>query len=137
MTLLRTMTGVKRAAWLTAGVAILLTIGCSELTEDAVGIETISESAYKKTDTWVGRWNGPEGTSLLLSKRGVRYVIRIRSLDRQIAYEGIPAGDRIDFIRNGTTESLRVTNGKDTGMKWLSGKTECLTIKPGEGFCRD
>jgi hypothetical protein len=22
-------------------------------------------------------------------------------------------------------------------MKWLAGRSTCLTVKPGEGFCRD
>ena len=24
-----------------------------------------------------------------------------------------------------------------TGMKWLAGKTDCLTVRLGEGYCRD
>jgi hypothetical protein len=56
---------------------------------------------------WVGRWPGPEGTWLDIS------------------------------VADGVRESLRATDGAGTGMKWLAGKTTCLVVRPGEGFCRD
>jgi hypothetical protein len=34
-------------------------------------------------------------------------------------------------------ETLEARNGDETGMKWLAGKTDCLTVKPGEGYCLD
>jgi hypothetical protein len=34
-------------------------------------------------------------------------------------------------------ESIRATDGPATGMKWLSDKSNCLTIRSGEGYCRD
>lgn len=46
-------------------------------------------------------------------------------------------GDRIEFRRDGTNESLRAADRDAAGMKWLAGKKNCLTIKPGEGYCRD
>ncbi len=33
------------------------------------------------TDQWVGKWFGPEGTYLVLSKRDEKYVVEINSLD--------------------------------------------------------
>jgi hypothetical protein len=47
------------------------------------------------------------------------------------------AGDRIEFERDGKRESVRAGSGKETGMKWLLEKKDCLIIKTGEGFCRD
>jgi hypothetical protein len=89
------------------------------------------------TDQWLGQWNGPEGTYLLLSKNGDKYVVKIQSLDRSATGEGIPAGDHIQFQRDGKTETIRAGSGRDTAMKWLWDKKNCLIIRTGEGFCRD
>jgi len=35
------------------------------------------------------------------------------------------------------TESIRATDGEQTGMKWLREKANCLTVRSGEGYCRD
>jgi hypothetical protein len=94
-------------------------------------------SANRVVDEWLGQWTGPEGTYLLLSKSGDRYVVKIRSLDGPATYEGVAAGDRIEFERDGKTESIRTGSGKDTEMKWLLEKKNCLIIKGGEGFCRE
>ncbi len=94
-------------------------------------------SASNVTDKWLGQWNGPEGTHLLLSKSGDQYVVKIQSLDGPATYEGVAAGDRIEFKRDGKIESIRAGSGKETGMKWLLEKKDCLIIKQGEGFCRE
>ena len=89
-------------------------------------------------DAWLGQWNGPEGTSPVLdSKPGGGYRLTITSLDGPASYDGDAAGPGIVFERDGQTETLRAGNGKLTGMKWLSEKSDCLIIKAGEGFCRD
>jgi hypothetical protein len=44
---------------------------------------------------------------------------------------------RVQFERAGRPEVLRHTDGEATGMKWLADKTNCLTINPGDGYCRD
>jgi hypothetical protein len=89
------------------------------------------------TDKWLGKWIGPEGTYLMLSKSAGKYVVLINSLDGPATYEGTAAGDRIEFQRDGKTETIHAGNGHDTGMKWLMDKTNCLVINAGEGFCRD
>jgi len=89
------------------------------------------------TDKWLGQWNGPEGTFLRLEGGKGRYKITIQNLDGPRTYQGSTVGDEIHFGRNGTTESISATNGVETGMKWLSDKSDCLTIRPGEGYCRD
>jgi hypothetical protein len=93
------------------------------------------------TQKWLGQWNGPEGTYLLLSENpsqaNDKYVIKIQSLDGLETYQGIPAGDHMQFTRNGKAESIHAGDGNETGMKWLLGKKNCLIIKYGEGFCRD
>ena len=99
---------------------------------------TAAELATNKgTDQWLGKWTGPEGTYLVLSKSADKYVVLINSLDGPATYDGTSAGDRIEFRRDGKTESIHAGNGQDTGMKWLLDKSNCLVIKTGEGFCRD
>jgi membrane-bound lytic murein transglycosylase MltF len=98
---------------------------------------TADATAGNSTDKWLGQWNGPEGTFLVLSKSADKYKVKIQSLDGPATYEGVRAGGRINFTRNGKTESIRAGRGQDTGMKWLMDKKNCLVIKAGEGFCRD
>lgn len=97
----------------------------------------ISAPSVPRTDDWVGRWNGPEGTYLHVAVANGGYEITIMDLDSARTFKGSAAGDQIDFERDGTKESLRATDGNGTGMKWLAGKADCLTVKAGEGFCRD
>jgi hypothetical protein len=85
----------------------------------------------------VGQWTGPEGTFLRLEGSAGQYTITIQNLDGPASYQGISVGSQIEFDRNGRKESLHATNGVDTGMKWLSEKSVCLTVRPGEGYCRD
>ena len=94
-------------------------------------------AATNVPDSWLGQWNGPEGTFLLLARSGDQYVVTIQSLDGQATYEGIAVGDHIEFVRNGKAESIRAGDGKETGMKWLLEKKDCLIIREEEGFCRD
>jgi hypothetical protein len=96
-----------------------------------------SESKPGNLDQWIGRWNGPEGTYLSVAKHGEGYALEIADLDGPKTYEARSAGDHLEFERNGKIESLRATDGKQTGMKWLQEKQHCLTISVGDGFCRD
>lgn len=93
--------------------------------------------AKPATDQWVGQWNGPEGTFLQIAGGGGQYEVTIRNLDGPRSFAGTAAGDRIEFERDGVKESVRATNGTATGMKWLAEKSNCLTVRAGEGYCRD
>lgn len=88
-------------------------------------------------DRWLGTWNGPEGTFLRLAGGGGAYDITVQNLDGPRTFKGTAVGDRIEFERDGTKESVRATGGVETGMKWLSEKKDCLTVRSGEGYCRD
>jgi hypothetical protein len=113
--------------------ATILVAGCTEEKprEATASIQTSS------VDKWMGLWIGPEGTSLTLSKSGERYAIKMQTLDGPNEFVGQSKGDAIQFVRNDQVESIRATDGKGTGMKWLAEKTNCLAIKVGEGFCRE
>lgn len=86
---------------------------------------------------WLGRWNGPEGTFLELAREGQGLRVTIQNLDGPKTYAGAVATDHIEFERDGQVESIRATTGRETGMKWLVDKSQCLTVRTGEGFCRD
>ncbi len=87
-------------------------------------------------DRWRGTWTGPEGTSLVISGDSGAYEITIRNLDAPRTFRGHASGNRITFVRDGLAEALRATDGASTGMKWLREKTDCLTVRMGEGYCR-
>lgn len=90
-----------------------------------------------KTDPWLGRWAGVEGTSLEISKKGDQFAIRITDLDGPKTYEGVAAGDHLEFKRGDKTETIRPTDGNGTGMKYLTEEKNCLVITVGsEGYCR-
>jgi hypothetical protein len=86
---------------------------------------------------WLGRWPGPEGTWLDISLADGNYTLTIMNLDATRSFPAAAAGGGLSFQRDGVRESLRATDGAGTGMKWLAGKTTCLVVRPGEGFCRD
>lgn len=89
------------------------------------------------TDNWQGKWNGPEGTYLELSGVNGSYMITIQNLDGPRTFQGVAVDNQIVFERDGIKESIHPTNGIETGMKWLSDKSNCLTVRLGEGYCRD
>ena len=113
--------------------------GCKDRTQPTAESSSNPQTAVADnvTNKWLGKWIGPEGTYLVLSKNAEKYVVEINSLDGPATYNGASAGDRIEFQRNGKTEYIHAGNGRDTGMKWLLEKSNCLIIKTGEGFCRD
>ena len=66
-----------------------------------------------------------------------QYEVTIQNLDGPATFQGTAVGDQVTFERNGVKETIRASNGVETGMKWLSEKSDCLTVRPGEGCCRD
>jgi hypothetical protein len=93
-----------------------------------------------KAPDYTGRWIGVEGMVLDIAPTATpgRYTLAMQwDLDNTGKFVGIASGDTISFDRKGLHETLRPTNGDATGLKYLAGKTDCLTVKPGEGYCRD
>ena len=91
-----------------------------------------------EADAWLGRWLGPEGTYLEISRAELGgYALTIANLDGPTRYAARAVQGGIAFTRNGQDETLRATDGAATGMKWLADKKNCLTVKAGEGYCRD
>ena len=67
-----------------------------------------------------------------------RFELEMQSdLDTKGTYSGIAEERGIRFARNGENLLLYRSSGDETGLKYLAGKTECLMVKSGEGYCRD
>lgn len=120
--------------------SIILLAACSD---KAVVSATNTESSAPKTtastvtDSWLGKWNGPEGTFIEISGGNGSYIITIQDLDGPKQYQGTHKDNQIMFDRNGTAEIIGASTGADTGMKWLADKSNCLRVRLGEGWCRD
>ena len=126
----------KRRFQIALFIAATLTAGCEAQNQPPTPNPAPS-AAPRKIDEWTGRWNGPEGTYLEISKSGDTYKIQIKDLDKVQTYRGTATSDGISFGRNGKEETIRSGNGEQTGMKWLLDKKNCLVIRYGEGYCRD
>ena len=117
----------------------LLVAGCNErrvgsVHETAAG--TIPSAAATASDKWLGKWTGPEGTFLQLAGGSVKYTVTIQNLDGPRTFLGNAVSGGIAFERDGAREVIRATSGVETGMKWLTGKSNCLTVRAGEGYCK-
>lgn len=130
----------KTDLWITITAMMVLMAACQDRNQIAAlpsPTVTNSPAPTPMTDKWLGRWPGAEGTYLDLARNGDKYVVIIADLDGPKTYEGVAAGDHLAFKRGGKTESIRATNGKGTGMKWLLDEKNCLVVTVGsEGFCR-
>jgi hypothetical protein len=96
-----------------------------------------SEQDGRVTEQWQGRWNGPEGTYLDITGTPADYRLTIADLDGPRRFVGRAQGGQIVFVRDGVVERIRAGDGEATGMKWLLDKQNCLTVRSGEGYCRD
>jgi hypothetical protein len=99
----------------------------------------IAKAAPQKNPAvdWLGRWEGVEGTSLELSRRtDGDLLVKISSLDGDMSVRGVVKGDVVEIYHLSQPRKIRLGNGEATGLKWLAGKTECLILAEGEGYCR-
>ncbi len=84
-----------------------------------------------------GKWPGVEGAYLNVTKKGDKYSIEIKNLDKAETFDGSAKGDAIEFMRKGKTETIKAATAEETGMKWLAGQKNCVVITKGsEGYCR-
>lgn len=91
-----------------------------------------------KADTLTGKWTGVEGTYLNITKKDDgKFSVEIKDLDKAETFEGTAKGDTIEFSREGKTETVKHSTGKETGMKYLLNEKNCVVITEGsEGYCR-
>ncbi|MFC7290771.1 hypothetical protein [Hirschia litorea] len=87
-----------------------------------------------------GLYTGPEGMYLAIeSLDNASFNIEMRwGLDDDMIgnFEGEANENGIRFTRNGQDIILKPATGDETGMKWLAGKSDCLMVEVGEGYCR-
>ena len=90
-------------------------------------------------DRYLGRWIGVEGMVLdVAAKPGGGVTLDMQwSLDDKGKFDGSVTAEGLRFMRNGVAETAVPSDGDATGLKYLAGKKDCLTVKPGEGYCRD
>ena len=89
--------------------------------------------------TYLGRWVGVEGKYLEVAATpagGVTLEMQW-DLDNKASFDGSVTAEGLRFMRNGEAQTAVHTDGDATGLKYLAGKRDCLTVKPGEGYCRD
>jgi hypothetical protein len=88
---------------------------------------------------YLGRWTGVEGMYLVVAtKPGGGVTLDMQwDLDNKGMFDGSVTAEGLRFMRNGVAESAVHTDGEATGLKYLAGKQDCLTVKPGEGYCKD
>ena len=111
---------------------------------EAAGADAASTATPTPTDTarteadYLGRWTGVEGMYLVVAaKAGGGVTLEMQwDLDNKGTFDGTVTAEGLRFTRNGVEEIAVHTNGDATGLKYLAGKMECLTVKQGEGYCR-
>jgi len=88
---------------------------------------------------YLGRWTGVEGMYVVVaSKPGGGVTLDMQwDLDHKGTFDGSVTAEGLRFMRDGVAETAVRTNGDATGLKYLAGKQDCLTVKSGEGYCRD
>jgi hypothetical protein len=132
---------LRQRRLLSVPVLLLMTLlsGCTDSKSGATPAAAPPATSVQApaTDRWLGQWTGPEGTFLRIAGGLGKYEITVQNLDGPRTFAGGSSGDSIRFERDGVVELIRATNGAATGMKWLSEKANCLTVRPGEGYCRD
>jgi hypothetical protein len=126
---------VKTPASTTAAPAASASPAVSPVTSPSAS--PASAAAVSKADSLAGRWSGPEGIYLNITKKGEKYSIEIANLDGPKTYEGTVKGDVIEFTRNGKKETIKTASGAETGMKGFEKETNCVVVTKGsEGFCK-
>jgi hypothetical protein len=101
-----------------------------------------STTAPTNRDAWIGRWIGVEGLNLTVSKATAvgHYSLKMQygtDTDMSGTFEGVGTAEGIAFVRPDGNRVLRPSTGDETGLKYLAGKTDCLKVKDGEGYCRE
>ncbi len=114
-------------------------VGNEATTEPApVAPPAPSDTAKVEAD-YLGRWTGVEGMYLVVAaKPGGGVTLDMQwDLDNKGTFDGSVTAEGLRFTRNGAAESAVHTDGDATGLKNLAGKQDCLTVRSGEGYCRD
>ncbi|UDF05189.1 hypothetical protein [Asticcacaulis sp. AND118] len=128
-------------------IPVLALIACSPKSEapppteaETSASSSASISASKAADVaagYVGRWTGPEATSLEIVARQHDYEVTVSGTQTPGVFTGTVNGDALQIERNGEVQLIRHTTGARTGVKFLADKNDCVSVGQGEGYCRD
>lgn len=107
--------------------------------DDSSPASSTPADAAKLEADYLGRWTGVEGMYLVVaSKPGGGVTLDMQwDLDNKGMFDGSVTAEGLRFTRDEVSETAVHTDGDATGLKNLAGKQDCLTVKPGEGYCRD
>lgn len=114
--------------------------------ENATAFGKAAEKAREapSRDGWLGKWIGVEGMVLTIEKDPGGAVGRYRltnvwGLDDEMKgiFDGVATENGIAFNRPDGAKEVVAGDGNATGLKYLSGKQDCLIVATGEGYCRD
>ena len=90
---------------------------------------------------YIGKWIGVEGLVLDVARgtNGKLVLFNVWSLEQadQGSFDAEVVPEGLRWARRGETVVARPSNGAATGLRWLDGKKNCLTVTQGEGYCRD
>lgn len=104
------------------------------------GTDTAAGPTAAATEAdYLGRWTGVEGMYLVVARNpagGVTLDMQW-DLDNRGKFDGSVTAEGLRFLRGGVAETAVPSDGDATGLKYLAGMRACLTVKPGEGYCRD
>jgi hypothetical protein len=147
---------MQKSMILASAAALVLLAGCekaeapapTDTTTTEVPVETAPAESAAATDpaaaphrfaSWAGKWAGVEGMYVTITPAEPgKYKLEMQSdLDTKGTYDGEDSEHGIQFTRGGEKLSLTRASGDETGLKYLAGKTQCLIVKTGEGYCRD
>lgn len=116
--------------------AAVLLAGCSRAPSPAPQPRPTPSAMVAARDL-TGRWTGVEGMVLDVKREAERYLLTMQyDLDHRGTFPAQARGDALVFERDGRQLTLRPTNGTATGLRYLADKKDCLTVAPGEGYCR-
>lgn len=111
-----------------------------ETASSAPEAATTDPAAHAHAD-FAGEWIGSEGLFVEVTPtQAGEYKLAIAG-DLDAPPEGVQTTGRdvpggIEFVRDGQTFVLRRATGDETDLTALEGKTDCLMVQAGEGFCR-
>ena len=99
-----------------------------------------ADATTETARTYSGRWIGVEGMYLDVTPTGPTTAsLKMRwglDADMEGRFPATVTRDGLRFTRDGETLLLRPSDGDATGLKWLAGKKDCLTVATDEGYCR-
>jgi hypothetical protein len=122
--------------------------GCSPAAQNDADANEVVASSPSATATatpairhaeWAGKWIGVEGmfVEITPAENGSYSLIMQSDLDTAGTYIGTDAEGGIAFERGGQQLLLKAATGDQTKLKYLAGKSDCLMVAAGEGYCRD